>query len=175
MSAYPNGFTAKMIEAAERVLVAQAFEMHVRPVVTAYEAEILQRLQLRSDPRFKVHGINRVILDRKETFLLGEADRELFLQETFKARDAAKLIVSKPENCPLSEALTLRLAAERELLLSLAEHPKFSSIAKAAESGTLTVDERNKVIDLTTRLLSPYMRNAKELLNDLMKGKELND
>ena len=42
MSAYPNGFTAKMIEAAERVLVAQAFEMHVRPVVTAYEAEILQ-------------------------------------------------------------------------------------------------------------------------------------
>ena len=96
MSAYPNGFTAKMIEAAERVLVAQAFEMHVRPVVTAYEAEILQRLQLRSDPRFKVHGINRVILDRKETFLLGEADRELFLQETFKARDAAKLIVSKP-------------------------------------------------------------------------------
>ena len=173
MSAYPNGFTAKMIEAAERVLVAQAFEMHVRPVVTAYEAEILQRLQLRSDPRFKVHGINRVILDRKETFLLGEADRELFLQETFKARDAAKLIGSKPENCPLSEAL--RLAAERELLLSLAEHPKFSSIAKAAESGTLTVDERNKVIDLTTRLLSPYMRNAKELLNDLMKGNELND
>ena len=71
--------------------------------------------------------------------------------------------------------MTLRLAAERELLLSLAEHPKFSSIAKAAESGTLTVDERNKVIDLTTRLLSPYMRNAKDLLNDLMKGPELND
>lgn len=172
MSAYPNGFTAKMIEAAERVLVAQAFEKHVRPVVTAYESEILQRLQLRSDPRFKIHGINRVILDRKETFLLGDADRELFLQETFKARDAAKLVVSNPANCPLSEAEMLRLGAEKEFLQSLADHPKFASLAKAAESGTLTVDERNKVIDLTLRLLSPYVRNAKDLLKDLIEGSD---
>ena len=169
MSSYPHGYTPKMIAAAEQVLLATAFEQHVRPVVIAYETAILERLQLRSAPSFLQYGIDKVIRERKETFMLGEDDRDLFLKETFNARDEAKLISSHPEGCPLIEAEILRLGAEQELIKSLADHPLLADFAKVATSGVIPLEERTKVIDLTLRLLSPYVRSADDLLKDLLQ------
>ncbi len=168
MSSYPNGITQELISAAQQLLFAMAYERHVGPIVIDYETEILKRLQLRSDPSFREFGIDKVILDRKETFMLGTADREVFFRETYKARDAARLRVAHPQGCPLSEAVMQRLQAERSLFRAMADHPQLGDFARAADSGMLTMSERQRLVDLTLAVLSPYVGDASQVLRHIL-------
>lgn len=162
------GLTEPMIAAAKLLMVASAFEQLVRSIVVQYEQEILVRLQLRTDERFIEHGINHVVEQRNEVSLLSEGDREIFYQETFKARDAAKLPVNDPRACPLLVAEMNRLDAEKALMASLLDHPKLSETAKAYASGLLTVDEQKKVVHLTLCLFAPFVNDAEVLLKEML-------
>jgi hypothetical protein len=162
------GLTEPMIAAAKMLLVATAFEQLVRTIVVQYEQEILDRLQLRTDERFIEHGINHVVLQRNEVSLLSDSDREVFYQETFKARDAAKLPVNDPRDCPLIAAELNRLNAEKALMAALLAHPKLCDTAKAYSSGFLNVDEQKKVVHLTLCLFAPFVNDAEVLLKEML-------
>lgn len=161
----PTGFTPKMVAAAESLFVAKALEETIRPVVEGFEQEILSRLQLRTDKRYAIHGIDRVVLDRKHTYLLAPDDLAIFLEETFSAAKKANLKVASPENCPLLEAEYVRMKKENELLEALGQHPSLGSFKNFR---SMSLEARAQAIELSLRLLAPFVRKAPELLESLM-------
>lgn len=94
--------TKDQIRAAEAVFTAMAFEATVRPIVETYELAILEKHQFRISRKWVEKGItDRLVLERKDTFLLDDEDAKVYYAECFAARDAAKLAVDDPEHCPL--------------------------------------------------------------------------
>lgn len=163
----PSGFTKEMVAASETLFVAIAFEQIIRPVVEAYEDEILQRLQFRTDKCFAERGIDRIVLNRKHTYLLSLQDQAVLFEETEKARTRANLKVSIPGNCPLLEAEHRRIMAEQAFLESIAEHPNLGNL-----KNTMPLETRAHVIELSLRLLAPFVSDAAEILEGLMKAPE---
>ena len=155
------GITSKMIRAAETLFLAMTLEQTIRPVVEAYEKEIMERLQLRTDPKWAQYGIDRLVLERKDTFLLGKEDSERFIAETFKARDAAKLEVDHPEACPLLAAINHVVKAENALMETMGEHPQMGALKNVH---LLSLEKRKQAIEMTLRLLAPFVRNSKDML-----------
>lgn len=153
--------TETQIRCAEALMVAMAFEATIRPIVVAYETAILEKHRFAMDPKWAEYGMKeRVILDRKDVFLLSDSDAQVFYAECFAARDAAKLKVDHPEACPLCAAEGLRLQAERELLTAMAETQGLEAFAK----GFLTLEQRKKALDLMLHLLAPFTNNRDQLL-----------
>ncbi|CAN7646992.1 hypothetical protein LJR129_005033 [Acidovorax sp. LjRoot129] len=167
MSKFPNGYTKTMVDAAEELFVAMALEETIRPVVVAYEQEILDRLQLRTDPRYAVHGIDRVVLDRRQTYLLSAEDQATFLNETYLACQKAKLRVAAPENCPLLEAEFVRMKKENAFLEALAEHPDLGLFKDYRE---LSLEERSRAIELSLRLLAPFVSAVPDILDGVIRN-----
>lgn len=158
--------SAEMITAAEDLLVAIALEQTIQPVVEQYEEEILQRLQLRTAERYKAFGIDHVVLKRNELFLLSEKDIEQFIAESRKAREAAKLPVEYPENCPLAVATHVRSEAETTLLAMVAKHPLLSGLA---DTSSLSLGDRAKAVSLTLDYMSRFIRSPEEILGRVMR------
>ena len=155
------GVTSKMIRAAETLFLAMTVEQTIRPVVEAYEKEIMVRLQMRTDPKWAKYGIDRLVLERKDTFLLSKEDSERFIAETFKARDAAKLKVDHPEACPLLVAINHVVKAENALIETMGEHPQLGALKNVL---VLSLDKRKQAIEMTLRLLAPFVRNSEDML-----------
>lgn len=155
--------TTALIRAAETLMLAMAHEGLVRPIVEAYEAEILQKHQWHIAPKWVAMGLeDRVVLSRKHACLLSEEDAKVFYQECFKARDAARLRVSKPENDPLCEAENLRVQAEAVFIQALSTLPGLSIFA--SKTHTLSLDTRKLVIDIGLKLLAPFVGNSEQIL-----------
>ena len=151
----------EQIRLAEAVFTATALEQTIRPIVVAYETAILAKHQFKIDRLWVEKGAaDKVILDRKDSFLLSKEDAQVYFAECHAARDAANLKVKHPENCPLLEAEHLRMDAENALLKAMSSQPGLESFAK----GYLTLEVRNKAIDLTLRLLAPFCGNAETIL-----------
>lgn len=153
--------TEEQIRLAEAVFTAMAFELTVRPIVEAYETAILAKHQFRIAKEWVDHNMaDRVILDRKDSFLLSAEDAKVFYAECFAARDAANLKVSNPEFCPLCVAEHLRIDAENALMKAMGSTPGLEAFA----SGFMTLELRSKAIDLTLRLLAPFCDDANSIL-----------
>lgn len=156
---------ANMIRAAENLVLAMAQEDLVRPIVVAYETEILARHQFRIARKYVDQGCaDTVILDRKRTYMLEEADFAIYLKQCFEARDAAKLKVSAPDNCPLLESGTTRMQAENLLLEAMAELPNLEAIGGA----WLTLEARKRAIELTLNMMAPFCADADVIIKRLM-------
>lgn len=167
MTTQKLGVTPATIKAAEALFMAMALQESVQPIVQAYELEILQRLQLRTDPAFAASGIDRIVLCSKDAYLLSDQDFETYQAEAFKARDAAKLAVSNPQNCPLLEAQSLVLKAQTALLDEMAQFPGLHNLKNVH---LLSPQKRQGAVDLTLRLLAPYVRNAKDITTGFAKA-----
>ena len=155
----------EQVRLAELLLVAMAIEAHVRPIVEAYESAILQKHQFRIARKWVEKGCNDVIiLDRKRSYLLEDTDAEVFHSECFAARDAAKLTVERPDKDPLLEAQHRRIEAENALLESMATIPGLENFA----TGHWPLQLRQKAIDLTLKLLAPFVRSGEAIMQDLM-------
>jgi len=158
--------TPEQIRLAEAVFTAMAYESLVRPIVEAYETAILAKHQFKVSRIWVEKGVrDRVILNRKDSFLLSFEDTQVFRAECFAARDAANLKVDHPEHCPLLVAENLRIQAENALLSALATSPGLESFANA----NWTMELRAKAIDITLRLLAPFVGNAKQILGRVQK------
>lgn len=166
MKSEQRGVTPATIKAAETLFMAMAHEELVRPVVQAYQQEILQRLQLRTAPKFAAHGIDRIVLCSKDLYLLSDEDFKTYDAEAFKARDAAQLTVSNPQNCPLLEAQSAVLNAQKALLEEMAQIPGLHNLKGAH---LLPPQKRQEAVDLTLRLLAPYVRNARDITRDIKR------
>ena len=156
--------TTEQIEAAEDLLLAQCKEAEIEPIVTQYENEILRRKQFHIDTKLATEfGMeDKVILSTKETYLLSDNDLETFISETYVARDAAGLVVEKPNFCPLLVAKNARIKAENRFIQKLAEAPGLGHLKKIH---LLTLDERKRVIDLGLGLMAPYLHTAREIMD----------
>lgn len=153
--------TDVQIRLAEAVFTTMAHEQTVRPIVEAYETAILAKHQFRMAKDWVDQGMDdRIILDRKDTFLLSQEDAKVFYAECYAARDAANLKVSNPEFCPLCVAEHLRIDAENALLTAMGTTPGLESLA----SGSMTLEMHAKAIDLTLKLLAPFSGKAESIL-----------
>lgn len=127
--------TSGMIQAAETLMMAQALVMMLRPIVEAYEREILIRYQFNNfgeksslmmvNEKRLLKGmgpfeyVEEVILDPKQTYRLNEIDAAIFESERQVACAASGLKVEDPEYCPLLVAENLENQAQRVFVDSM--------------------------------------------------------
>jgi hypothetical protein len=135
--------TNEMIEAAKTVFMTMAYTETIKPIIAKeWTAKGMQ---------------DQIILNPDQTYLLQDSDFQVYLQETFKARDKAGLRVDNPEFCPLLVAEDLQRQAERALIEAMEP-------VTHLEPARLYGDNRKKFLDLTLKLLAPFVGNAKEIL-----------
>lgn len=157
-----KGFTPSksLIRNAENLLLSMAMEQEVRPVVEAYETEILAKHKFKPAAKWRDRLDRDTILDRKSSFLLSDEDAKTYYAECFAARDNAGLKVSRPDNCPLLEAENTRRLAENVFIDELGKIPGLDAIS----SGVMTLEMRAKVIDLGLRMVAPFVGKSNEIL-----------
>lgn len=140
--------------AARSVVLAMAHLETVRPIVEAYEREILARHNFRIARKWVELGCeDRVILDPAHAYLLDEEDGKVFYAETYKARDAAGLKVEDPEHCPKCVAEHLLIQA-KEVLIAAMEPITGITHHQLLCAGLSTVDE---CVELSLKLLVPFI------------------
>lgn len=153
--------TPEQIRIAEALFTAMAFESLIRPTVEDYERNILAKHQFKIERRWVDLGMeDRVILERKEVFLLSKDDAQVFYNECYAARDAAGLKVDHPEACPLLTAENLRIDAENALLSDIARTPGLEGFSNAV----LFMDVRKQALELVLRALAPFCGNGDDIL-----------
>lgn len=161
-----GGFTpdAPQIRLAESVFLAMAHEARVRDIVEAYQTKILADNRWTVDPKWIALGLplrpDQVVTEARDIAYLREEDCDRYLALCAEAAAAARLTVSRPGNCPLLEAESLRRDAERALLGSMATLPGLASLA----NGPLLLDLHVRAVDLVLGLLSPYVSDAGAIL-----------
>lgn len=156
--------TENQVRLAESLALAMAHEDLVRPIVEKYENDILAKHQFRIAPRWVEKGCtDRLILNRKDAYLLPDDDAQVFYAECYAARDAAGLKVDHPEACPLLAAEYLRITAENELLAEMGKIPGLESLGKAF----MSLELKARAVKLSLELLAPFCRNADDILGEI--------
>lgn len=157
--------TPDQIRAAENYLAALAFEGTVRPVVETYQSEILARHQFPMAAKWVEMGLgDKPVLLAKDAFLMSDEDAAVYFAECHKAREAAGLKVARPDNCPLLEAAMVTHQAANALLVAMATTPGLEALGR---SPVLTLEARDKAIDLSVHLLAPYVGSADSTMGRL--------
>ncbi len=160
--------TPEMIRAAELLFVAMAHEAVVREQVHAYEDRIIteQRYTVCADLRAAAarNGVElpERVDSRAQMAYLSEECFADFHARCLTAGQAIGLIPSPPYDCPLIEAEAARRMAEDHVLDCMDEVvPGAGRIKKA------TTELRAKAMDLSLKLLVPYVRRAGPVLDSL--------
>jgi hypothetical protein len=156
------------VRLAQALLVAQAHEAYVRPIVESYQREILERHQFKMcAEKAEASGDdpNRVILDPRKAWLIGKEDLQVYYAELAVADAASGLPVPEPGMCPLLVAEHTRIQCENALIDSWKGHEHFDALSRAHE---LSWDTRKEVVDLSLQLMVPFMKdNAHDILKDM--------
>lgn len=152
--------TPEQISAAESVFLAMANLAMIKPIVDAYQSEILGRYRWKPDPLLVHLGPERLreILDPKDAYLLSSKDAGVFYKECQKARVAAGLHIDdpdfEPEYCPALVAEELLRQARRVLVDSLSAVTGIDSQALIRSN----FKEYERYVELCLRLLAPHCR-----------------
>lgn len=155
--------TAEMIAAAEAVFVAVAFEQTIRPIVQGYKRKILDEREWHMSPdtlagtrRTGDKPIDTRITDIRYAWLMSDADFAEYARLCNAARITANLVVESDAHCPLGVAEEITRQAKRRL-----------AVAMAGVSGvdpetirTMRMEEYEHFVDLTLRLLAPFVATA---------------
>lgn len=156
--------TSEMISAAKAVFLAMAFVETVKPIVKGYQTAILEKHRFLIDPNLlKIDGFgdeDPVILVPERTFLMNADDFNVYIQETYEARDKAGLTVDQPDFCPLLVAEELLRKAEAALIETMKPVTKLTGDHLLCAG----LDKYEKYIDLTLRLLAPFVGNSSDIL-----------
>jgi hypothetical protein len=150
--------TEAMINAAERVVLAEAVLKVIAPVVDQYERSILAEGQWRIRSDFRDEGLaDEVIADPKRSYLMADEDFAVFHERCKEARSRASLWVADPEQCP-------KLVAENDL--RLAKHALIDSMepvthAKAVDIFALPLEKSERFVELTQNLLARHVDGAR--------------
>lgn len=163
---------ANQIRAARNLFAAMAHRDLVVPIVEAYQREILARHQWKPDACWAAIGtgrlghaewVNQPLLDPKHSYLMNDADSEVYFAECRKAQAAAKLITETPEHCPKLVAEDLVLRCEMALVAAMEPVTKvgWDMVARDLKSKTA-------YIGLTLALLSKFVGTASEILGEIV-------
>jgi hypothetical protein len=151
--------TASMIAAAYAVFEAMATISLVRPLVLTYQRKVLQEGQWYASSEFEDMGSSpRSITEPEEVFLLGEADLQKYVELCNAESLKVGLKASSPERCPLLESEEAVRQAE-QLLMQEMQH--ITGI-KPGDLLQVSLGAQKKYIDLTLRLLAPFVQSPKE-------------
>lgn len=155
--------TAGMISMAETVFKAMAFVETIKPVVQKNKATVLAKNNFRSGgklvDKLLARGIKvkEIIKEERDTHYMIEEDFTEYLKQVFDLNTKAGLASESYEYCPLLVAENLLNRAENELLDIMKPITKFG-----ADEACHSLEIRAKAIDLTLRLLAPFVKNAKK-------------
>lgn len=135
--------TQEMIKSAETVFMVMAWKDTIEPIVKEYQRVILINHQ------FVVDG--EVMINPDRAWLLNDEDFKVYIEETYKERDKAGLKVDNPEFCPLLVAEMMQIDAENALIETMRPAIGLNDIH-------IYGDNRKKLIELTLRLLAPFVK-----------------
>jgi hypothetical protein len=154
--------TPTMIAAALSVLAATAKCEVISPIVRAYQSQILVEGQwkVRADvAEHRAHDgsvIDELIEDPKDSYLMSDADFAAYDARCKEARDGAGLWVADDGHCPKLVAEEELRKAERRLI---EEMTPVTNLTVDQITG-LQAGEYRKYVDLTLRLLAPYVADV---------------
>lgn len=148
--------TKDMIEMADALFKAMALEQTVRPIVDKYQKEILVEGKWQVDPSHARMG-QFVISDPEQSYLMSGSDFAVYHSRCQEARDKAGLAVDHPDKCPLLVAKHLVIQCENALMKAMA---KVTGIDED-KAACLTLDQRKKFVELTLRLLAPFVQKPR--------------
>lgn len=111
--------TPELREATAELLALRVAEDKIRPIVVAYQREVLLRHQWTIRPDFAGRrGLGEIILDPELSYLLSDEDAEVYFAETEAARDAHGWGHLPHNYCPLLMAVNRRIKAEYATLIA---------------------------------------------------------
>lgn len=157
-----------MIEAAENLFVAMAFEQTVRPIVEGYQRKILTERIWRCAPEYLERANRRApdealdsqITDIKLAWTMEKADFALYVERCNEERIAAGLVVETEAHCPLLVAQDTTRKAKYALCDAMASVTKMP----ADSAVTLKREDYERMIDVSLRLLAPFVQNPLALV-----------
>lgn len=142
--------TQEMLTAAKTVFVAMAWEGTVRPVVKKYEAEILEQL----DAKNKRTG--EPIRDAAQCYLIDDETFQKFLKIAHDKHLEHGFKVPEFGYCPLLMAENTLRKAQNCFIDAM------QPITKIAVSDLWNMKHRAKLIDLSLKLLAPFINYKRQ-------------
>lgn len=148
--------TQEMKQAAKNVFMAMAFTQTIKPIVRGYQQKIIDELKPEISEQFKKHERHTTITP-ENTYLMNDADFKVYLRRCNEERIKAKLHVDNEEFCPLLVAEDLQRQAERAFIdiMEPITHLTADRVLLSKDG----LDNYAKLIDLSLRLLAPYVDN----------------
>jgi hypothetical protein len=152
-----------MIEAAETLFAAMAFEQTVRPIVEGYQRKILAERTWHCAPEYiervqrrtSEQPVKTYINDIKLAWTMESSDYARYLKRCDEERIAAGLVVESESHCPLLFAEDMTRKAKYALCDAMASVTKIPADAAVVLKRT----EYEKLIDLSLRVLAPFVKN----------------
>ncbi len=149
--------TRAMIESAKTLLMAMAYVQTIAPTVKAYRKKALDEIK----------GTNRydgtVVSDIELDYQLTDEDFQRYLALTKKYRDDEGFKVEDDDFCPLLVAEHMVTKAQWAIIESMEEVTGIKQ-DKLLCSG---MENYKKYIDLTLRLLTPFVGTSEEILAEV--------
>lgn len=152
-----------MIVAAENLFVAMAFEQTVRPIVEGYQRKVLAERTWRCASEYLERANRRAsnepvephVTDIKLAWTMEQADFAVYIGRCNEERIAAGLVVESEAHCPLLVAEDTTRKAKYSLCDAMASVTKIPADAAIR----LKRDDYERMIDLSLRLLAPFVEN----------------
>lgn len=143
--------TQEMIDAAGKVFFCMTHLMTIEPIIKTLEEKLLVDMQLK-----EARNPNKSIVDSKDVYLASEKDAELYC-EAYSSVLAENGYVefAKDGRCPLLVAKKELTLAENHLI-KVMEPITQTNIELLSSSGAF-LENRAKLIDLTLKLLAPFV------------------
>lgn len=151
----PN-ITNEMKQAAKTVFMAMAFTQTIRPIVEEYQKRIIQEIKPIVADEFKQIGFT-TITESKDSYLMNETDFKTYLTRCNEERIKAKLHVDNVEFCPLLVAEDLQRQADRTFIDVMEPITHLTTDKVLCSNNGLA--NYKKLIDLSLRLVAPYVQN----------------
>lgn len=143
--------TPEMVSIATSLFKAMAWRETVKPIVDGYQRRILAEGQWKIRPEFAERLGSGVITDPKKDYLMSEQDFQEYFGRQKTARDAAGLVVENDEHCPLLVAENMIIQLENALI------DQMEPVTKLNREQLSLLENRKKFLDLTLRLLAPFV------------------
>jgi hypothetical protein len=145
--------TADMVKAAETLFLAMAYTQTIRPIVEGYQKRIITEIKPVVCQRFQSFG-NTAITEGKDTYLMNEYDFKLYLKRCAEEAHKAGFKIPNDDYCPLLIAKSLETDAEHALIKAMypITHLEANDVLCAG------LDKYEKLIDLSLRLLAPFVK-----------------
>lgn len=146
--------TPEMIEAAQTLFAAMAWEETVGPIVIEYQKKVLaEKVYMTDAEKFNGRIEKKRITDPKDTYRMNDKDFDEYHEKIKRERDKAGLYVKSDDHCPLLVAENLRRQA-RLVLVDV-----MTPITGIKSENIWKTEHLQQFEDLTLKLLAPWCKN----------------